>query len=122
MVGNNKISIPLILERAYRKYGRIAMFGAGHFTVAFISILGIEHLIDYIIDENPNKKGRKLPAGNIPIVSSDILHKKSIKLCLLGSNPQSHHKIIDKNKDFIDAGGIFSSIFPGTDQYFEDIL
>jgi len=119
---NNKVSIPKILKSARHKFGSIAIFGAGHFTVAFISILNIEHLIDYIIDDNPNKKGRKLPAGNIPIVSSDILHQKNIKLCLLGSNPQSHNKIIDKNKFFINAGGIFSSIFPGTDLYFKDIL
>ena len=49
LLGKNKISIPGVLESARRKYGGIAIFGAGHFTVAFISILNIEHLIDYII-------------------------------------------------------------------------
>tara|TARA_B100000787_G_C16186023_1_gene294690 strand:+ start:866 stop:2068 length:1203 start_codon:yes stop_codon:yes gene_type:complete len=122
LLSNNKVSIPKILEDATNKFGNIVIFGAGHFTAAFISILNIEHLIDYIIDENPNKKGRKFPAGNIPIVSPDILQQNNIKLCFLGSNPQSHHKIIDKNKDFVDSGGIFLSIFPGTDRYFEDIL
>ena len=29
---------------------------------------------------------------------------------------------VSLNKEFVENGGLFSSIFPGTDQYFEDIL
>ena len=122
LLNSNKISIPSKLEEIHNKYGSIVIFGAGHFSVAFISILGIEHLIDFVIDDNSNKKGKKLPGGSIPIVGSDILYQKNIKVCLLGLNPQSHYKIIGKHKEFVENGGLFSSIFPGTDQYFEDIL
>ena len=122
LLNSNKISIPSKLEEIHNKYGSIVMFGAGHFSVAFISILGIEHLIDFVIDDNSNKKGKKLPGGSIPIVGSDILYQKKIKVCLLGLNPQSHYKIINKHKSFVENGGLFLSIFPGTDQYFEDIL
>ena len=122
LLNSNKISIPSKLEEIHNKYGSIVMFGAGHFSVAFISILGIEHLIDFVIDDNSNKKGKKLPGGSIPIVGSDILYQKNIKVCLLGLNPQSHYKIIGKHKEFVENGGLFLSIFPGTDQYFEDIL
>ena len=122
LLNSNKISIPSKLEEIHNKYGSIVIFGAGHFSVAFISILGIEHLIDFVNDDNSNKKGKKLPGGSIPIVGSDILYQKNIKVCLLGLNPQSHYKIIGKHKEFVENGGLFSSIFPGTDQYFEDIL
>jgi len=122
LLNNNKTSIPFKLEEIRNKYGSIAMFGAGHFAVAFISILGIEHLIDFVIDDNPNKKGKKLPAGNIPIAGSDILYQEDVKVCLLSLNPQSHYKIIGKHKEFVENGGLFSSIFPGTNQYFEDVL
>ena len=122
LLNSNKISIPFKLEEIHNKYGSIVMFGAGHFSVAFISILGIEHLIDFVIDDNSNKKGKKLPGGSIPIVGSDILYQKNIKVCLLGLNPQSHYKIINKHKSFVENGGLFLSIFPGTEQYFEDIL
>ena len=122
LLNSNKISIPSKLEEIHNKYGSIVIFGAGHFSVAFISILGIEHLIDFVIDDNSNKKGKKLPGGSIPIVGSDILYQKNIKVCLLGLNPQSHYKIINKHKSFVENGGLFLSIFPGTDQYFEDIL
>ena len=122
LLSGNKISIPFKLEEIHNKYGNIAIFGAGHFSVAFISILGIEHLIDFVIDDNLNKKGRKLPAGGIPIVGSDALYKNNLKVCLLGLNPQSHNKVISNHKIFVENGGIFVSIFPGTDRYFEDVL
>ena len=84
-----------------KKYGKIAIFGGGHATVAFISILGIKNLIDFIIDDNPNKISKNLPAGNIPIIDSSALYKKDIKICLLGTNPQSHSKIINKHQKLI---------------------
>ena len=116
------IVIPNKLSNIRKRSGKIAIFGAGHATVAFISILGIENLIDFIIDDNPNKISKKLPAGNIPIIDSSALYKQDIKICLLGTNPQSHRKIIDKHKDYVNIGGVFASIFPGTEIYFGDVL
>ena len=122
IIQKNMIVIPNKLSNIRKRSGKIAIFGAGHATVAFISILGIENLIDFIIDDNPNKISKKLPAGNIPIIDSSALYKKDIKICLLGTNPQSHHKIVDKHKDYVKIGGVFASIFPGTEIYFGDIL
>ena len=114
--------IPNKLSNIKKKSGKIAIFGGGHATVAFISILGIEDIIDFIIDDNPNKISKNLPAGNIPIIASSALYEKDIKICLLGTNPQSHPKIIDKHKDYVNMGGVFASIFPGTEMYFGDVL
>jgi hypothetical protein len=122
LVQKNIIDIPNKLSNIKKKSGKFAIFGAGHATVAFISILGIENLIDFIIDDNPNKISKNLPAGNIPIIHSSELYKKDIKICLLGTNPQSHSKIIDKHKDYVSTGGVFASIFPGTEKYFGDVL
>ena len=122
IIQKNMIVIPNQLSNIRKKSGKIAIFGGGHATVAFISILGIENLIDFIIDDNPNKISKKLPAGNIPIIDSSALYKQDIKICLLGTNPQSHLKIIDKHKDYVNIGGVFASIFPGTEIYFGDVL
>jgi hypothetical protein len=122
IIQKNMIVIPNKLSNIRKKYGKIAIFGGGHASVAFISILGIENLIDFIIDDNPNKISKKLPAGNIPIIDSSALYKQDIKICLLGTNPQSHYKIIDKHKDYVNIGGVFASIFPGTEIYFDDVL
>jgi hypothetical protein len=122
IIQKNILDIPIKLSNIKKKSGKIAIFGAGHATVAFISILGLEHLIDFIVDDNPNKINKKLPAGNIPIIHSSELYIQDIKICLLGTNPQSHTKIIDKHRDFVKNGSVFVSIFPGTELYFSDVL
>jgi hypothetical protein len=122
LIHQKKRTIPRKISNIRDRFGKVVIFGAGHFSVAFISILGMENLIDFIIDDNPDKKGKKLPGGSIPIVDSNFLNHKDITICLLGLNPQNHNKIIKKHKNFINNGGIFASIFPGTESYFEDIL
>ena len=96
------------------KYGPIAIFGAGHLTVAFISIMEVDDMIDFVIDDNPNKKGMVMPIGNIKILGSDALYEEGVKLCLLGLNPQNQSKVIANHDAFVKNGGVFASIFPGT--------
>jgi hypothetical protein len=38
---------------------------------------------------------------------------------LLAINPINHDLVINKNSDFVDCGGLFLSIFPGTNYYIE---
>ena len=97
------------------KYGQIALFGAGHLSVAFLSIMGVSDLFEFVIDDNSNKKGMLMPVGRLPILGSEALYSKSIGVCLLSLNPQNQPKIILKHKQFIEQGGIFASIFPGGD-------
>ena len=87
-------------------------------SVAFISIMQLSDIISFVIDDNLNKKEMIMPVGNIPITNLKKLYEKNVKICLLSLNPENHSKIIDKNKDFIKKGGIFLSIFPGSNFYF----
>lgn len=117
-----KKSIKKKLMDFRKKKGKIAIFGAGHLSVTFISIYELWDVIDFAIDDNPNKVNLFLPSGNIPISSSKILNYENIKLCLLGLNPEHHNKIIKKFKKFTDESLIFSSIFPKTNNYIEDLI
>jgi hypothetical protein len=90
---------------------RMAIFGAGHLTVAFISLMGIEDLIDVAIDDNEHKKGKYLPIGGIPIQGSDALYSDDIGICLLGLNPQNQPKVVEKHRAFQEQGGIFMTVF-----------
>ena len=110
------------LAKARKKWGRIALFGAGHLAVAFLSLMEVTDLIDLVIDDNPHKKGMKMPLGSLEIVGSDALYRGDIRLCLLGLNPQNQTKVIAKHQRFLDGGGIFASIFPGSDRVLEDLL
>ena len=107
-----------VLQSKLRKFkesrGPIAMFGAGHLSVAFISIMDIADAIDFVIDDNPHKKGMIMPVGDLEIVGSDALYSRDVKLCLLGLNPLNQPKVTIKHLSFTKGDGIFASIFPGT--------
>jgi len=118
MFNQTKKAIHKYLSEKTKK-GGITLFGAGHFSHAFISFFGVDKYINCVIDDNTNKKGMMMPIGKIPIVGSNILQDLDINLCLLAFNPTLHEKVISKYKYFEERGGEFASIFPGTNREME---
>jgi hypothetical protein len=108
-----RIAVRAKLVYLKEKYGLIALFGAGHLSVAFLSLMNVKDLVDFVIDDNPNKKGMLMPIGNLEIKGSESLYDENVKICLLSLNPQNQPKVIVNHKPFTDQGGIFASIFPG---------
>ena len=109
--------------RKIKKEGKnIVLFGAGHLSVAFLAMMEISDLIDFVIDDNPNKKGMIMPIGGIKILGSESLYSRKVDLCLLGLNPVNQPKVIAKHALFEKNGGLFSSIFPGTDLSIEKLI
>lgn len=102
------------LEIIRRERGPIALFGAGHLSVAFLSLMGVTDLISCVLDDNANKKGMRMPIGALEIKGSEALYSGHIGTCLLGLNPQNQPKVIANHPRFVEQGGIFASIFPGT--------
>jgi hypothetical protein len=98
-----------------KNIGPIVLLGAGHLSSTFISVNGLENIIDFIIDDNHFKNKMFMPNGKQRILSSQSLDLNNYKLCLLGTNPQHHKNIIQKHNDFIENGGIMKSIFVGTE-------
>jgi hypothetical protein len=121
-VNMRKNNFKIKLRRFKKENGPIAIFGAGHLSAAFISIMDIADTIDFVIDDNSNKKGMLMPVGDLEIMGSDALYSRDVKLCLLGLNPQNHSKVVTKHKIFTENGGIFASIFPGTNLDLEEII
>ena len=99
------------LEKQVRKGKRLAIYGAGHLSCAFIHYYRIKHLISFVVDDTVEKQGLYLPGTGLPIVSSHHLATKNIDLCLLGLSPDIEDKVIANNKPFIEQGGKFKSIF-----------
>lgn len=119
---SSKARVRTLLERFTRQHGKIALFGAGHLSVAFLSIMEVADLISCVIDDNPHKKGMKMPVGNLPIMGSESLKADAFPLCLLSLNPANQPAVIQKNKAYTAQGGRFSSIFPGTALYLEEAI
>jgi hypothetical protein len=101
------------LERT-RRAGPVALLGAGHLSAAFINLLGLDSCIDFIADDNPNKQGLYMPGSRCPIVGSQELVERDVRLCLMTVRPEIEETVVRKNRAFTERGGRLASIFPGS--------
>jgi hypothetical protein len=92
--------------------GKIAVFGAGHLSSMFINLMGIANCLDLVVDDDPNKQALYMPGSKLPIRGAGALVGEDIGLCLLIMSAESELKVITKNKDFVERGGVFVSVFP----------
>jgi hypothetical protein len=100
------------LLAGWRSRGRhVAVFGAGHLAAKFINLLGLESLVEYVVDDNPQKQALLMPGSRLPIRGSDIVLSGAVDLCLLSLNPESEQKVRAKYASYLERGGQFSSIF-----------
>lgn len=103
-----------MLERE-RAAGRpVAMLGAGHLAIVFINLLELQGLVDFVVDDDPSKCGRYLPGARVPICGADALYTQPVRLCLMSVNPANADSVRRRHQRFVDSGGRFVSIFPGS--------
>ena len=102
------------LLAGFRKTGqKIALFGAGHLSCAWLNFLQLEKFVEFVVDDHPQKKGLLMPGSRLPILGSAELVARDIQVCLLTLSPESEAKVIANNQSFVSKGGRFFSIFPG---------
>lgn len=94
--------------------GKIAFLGAGHLSCVFINIFGLKDRIEFVVDDNSHKQGLYMPGSRLPIRGSRALLDENIQLCLLCLSPETEDKVIANNKQFVERGGKFASIFAGS--------
>jgi SAM-dependent methyltransferase len=90
---------------------RLAAYGAGHLTCAFLNFHGLADYFAFVVDDTPQKQGLFLPKARLPIVSRSRLTADSISACLFGLAPDIEDKVIANNHAYADAGGRFYSMF-----------
>ena len=87
------------------KPGRVAIYGAGHQSLAIISLTNIGNKIKYIIDDAPFKQNKYTPATHVPIVSIDELEKDPVDAIIIMAASYSNEvskKVVKRFKYDID--------------------
>jgi len=92
--------------------GRVATFGAGHSTCAFINVFELGPYIEFVADDHPKKQGLYLPGCATPILPSAKLNDAGIDWCLMGLSPESESKVLARQQAAVERGVKFLSIFP----------
>jgi hypothetical protein len=92
----------------------IAVYGSGHTAVAFINLLNLHPHLQFVVDDNLQKRGRYMPGSDLPIFDSASLTSTDVGICLSSVNIENRDRMIKNNRDFVNKGGSFYSIFPET--------
>jgi hypothetical protein len=90
---------------------RLAAYGAGHLTCAFVNFHGLADYFACVVDDMPQKQGLFLPKCGLPIVPRAQLSAKDVSACFFGLAPELEDRIIANNRAYTDAGGKFYSMF-----------
>ncbi|MCQ8782823.1 class I SAM-dependent methyltransferase [Mangrovibrevibacter kandeliae] len=101
---------------------KLAAYGAGHLTCAFINFHDLASYFAVVIDDTPEKQGLFLPGAQLPIAGPAALDASRISACLFGLAPQIEDRIIARNAAFIEAGGVFLSMFADSDRSIRQVM
>lgn len=89
---------------------RLAIFGAGHHSAKYLNFYGVADLVEYAIDDNPNKQSLYMPGTDIAIKDSRFLIESKITTCLSPLSPESEMKVRQSIAPFFERGGEFIPI------------
>jgi len=100
------------LLNSYKKEGKtIAGFGAARSGTTLITQMGIGKMLDFIVDDSPEKQGKFTPGDHILVMPTDTIYKKKPDYLFILAWIHAK-KIIRDNKKYVDDGGHFIICFP----------
>jgi SAM-dependent methyltransferase len=91
----------------------VAGFGAARSGPTLISQLGLTGVIEYIVDDHPQKVGKYSSGDGIPIVPTKELCRRMPAYTIILAWVHAA-KIIESNQDYLDKGGRFVVLCPET--------
>ena len=96
----------------YKKQGKtIAGFGAARSGTTLITQMGIGKMLDFIVDDNPEKQGKFTPGDHILVKPTGTIYEKKPDYLFILAWIHAK-KIMRENKKYIDEGGHFIICFP----------
>ena len=95
-----------ILDEVIDNGGTVATYGASATSTVLNSLLGLNHLVSFIVDDNLLRKNRLSPGFMVPVHSSDALDEYR-PTCVVISAWRFAGDIVERNKKYLSAGGRF---------------
>lgn len=111
-----------LCQRLTRDGRKLALYGAGHLSAAFVNFHGLAEYFAFVVDDTPQKQGLRLPGCGLPIVAREALNSHQIAACLMGFAPQIEDKVMANNASFQETGGSFYSIFADSKRSIRNVL
>lgn len=91
----------------YRGQGQtVAGYGAARSGTTLIAQMGLEHAIEYIVDDHPQKVNKFSPGSHIPVVPTSELLLRKPDYCFILAWIHAD-KIIANNRAYLEQGGRF---------------
>src|SRR5262249_2426533 len=90
----------------------IAGYGAARSGPTLISQLGLRGVIDFIVDDHPQKVNRYSPGDGIPILPTEGLGRRMPAYTVILAWVHAE-RIIESNKRYLKNGGHFVVLGPG---------
>jgi hypothetical protein len=101
---------------------KLAAYGAGHLTCAFLHFHGLARHFAFVVDDTPQKQNLFLPKSALPVVGRKSLAAGQIAACLFGLGPETEDKVIANNRDYLDRGGAFHSMLADSPRTIRSLL
>ena len=89
---------------------KLAAYGAGHLTCAFLNFHELARHFAFVVDDTPQKQNLFLPKSGLRVAGRECLAAEHIVACLFGLGPETEDKIIPNNRHYLDSGGAFYSM------------
>jgi hypothetical protein len=96
--------------------GTIAGYGASATVTTLLHHFELGDLVDFIVDDNPDRQGLYSPGHHIPVVPSDALHERRPAAVVVLAW-RFADAIIRNNQRYLDAGGRFIVPLPSFRAY-----
>jgi hypothetical protein len=101
---------------------KIAAYGAGHLTCAFLNFHRLAEYFAFVVDDVPQKQGLFLPGNGCRIVAHERLCVGTAGICLFGLAPQIEDRAIANASPYCSAGGEFFSMFANSPRSIRQLL
>lgn len=111
---NRKTQVRSALERVRNEGKTIAMVGGGHIGSLFLNLFDVGDLLEFVVDDDPQKVDLRLPGSGLEIFPSEAVVERGIGFLLMSVNQHLEPRVIERfhgmNPDFA-----FGSIFRSSD-------